>query len=116
MRRPLYRIVARGLTECGCEDDYADAVARFEGWTGPTRNHRRRVWQALAENTDRKFDAEWAAIAARVFVWHERPDLADAITGYYAQVRWDAEREREELPERRQMKMVRSGAGRRRSA
>lgn len=103
--RGVNRIVARGISEVSAEDAFATAVAHFEGWHGPLRNHRRRIWQALAENTDRKFDAEWAAIAIRIFVAFDRCDLADAIIGYYAEQKYRAESELDEPT--REMRSVR---------
>lgn len=104
--RDLQRIIARGLYELGCEDQFAEIVARAEHWTGPTRNHRRRVWQALADNTDRKFDAAWILHAARLFAYHDRLDLCDEMTGALMRARWDGERQRQEEPVR-EMRTVR---------
>ncbi len=108
MRRPINRLISRGLFEIECMEAFAEAVARFEGWTGPALNHQRRVWQALAENTDRKLDAEWVAIAVRLFAYHDRGDLCDEVIGYLQRQRWEGEREREERPPKAAMRTVRA--------
>lgn len=113
--RQLQIAIARGLYEIGCEDEFAEVVARFRGWTGPSRNHRRRVWQALAENTDRAFDASWVLLAQRLFAYHGRTDLCDEMTGAMMRARWEGERAREESPPRK-MLSVRPREARRETA
>lgn len=106
MRRPLNRIVSRGLSELDCMAEFAQIIARLEGWSGPPLNHQRRIWQALSEITDRKFDQEWTAAAIRLFAYRDRFDLCDEIAGYYQRARWEGERMRDETPQR-DMKSVR---------
>lgn len=108
MRRPLNRIIARGLVEIDGMEQFAAIIASLESWHGPPLNHQRRIWQALSENTDRKVDHEWTAAAVRLFAYHDRGDLCDEIIGYLQRQRWDGEREREERPPR-EMRSVRSG-------
>ena len=116
MRRPINRIMARGLVELDCMAEFAAIVARIEGWRGPRLNHQRRVWQALAENTTRKPDPEWVAAAVRLFAFRERTDLCDEIIGYLQRQRWEGEREREDPleVERRRMRSVRAEPAERR--
>ncbi len=113
MRRPLNRILARGLVELDAIDEFARMVARLEGWSGPPLNHQRRIWQALAENTDRKLDAEWLALAIRLFAYHDRGNLCDEIVGYLQRQRWEGERDRQESPDRAMRRVEPSSARRR---
>lgn len=104
--RALQKTIARGVYEIGCEDEFAQMVAKAQGWSGALANHRRRVWQSLSDNAQRNFDASWVLLAQRLFAYHDRADLCDEMVGAMMRAQWEgAQRHEDELV--REMRMVR---------
>ena len=91
----LRAVISRGIYELGIEADLAQAIGDFAGW-GPNPRHRRvRLMQCLSDHDTRQFAADWMLIALRLFAYHGREDLCDALSGAVMDARWEGRRDRE---------------------
>lgn len=104
--RALHRTIARGISEEGIEDQFADLVGNAKGWEPGTRKRRVRLMQWLSEHNDRNADLCVALLAQHAFAYHDRLDLCDEIVGALMRAQWEGERAREESPPRPGLRTV----------